>query len=229
MTQVAEPTFETLSAQCGITLPPILSRLLEEGKTDYGRDQADWKLNWRDYTLNAQPILSCVYDLEWISVDKALQIVEIWLNPTFQNGRRFLPFAISGAGDAYCLMPMANGGIGAGLVWHDKAQSAVEMPSFESFIFSKLVESAADLEHLLDDFTPDEARRSVIANIEVITPYLPRDLRDGLQILISGDLAGDESDPSLITVETAETALSLLPTFEKEYFSVVPRWECGRR
>ncbi|MGY5779076.1 hypothetical protein [Rhizobium sp. LEGMi135b] len=225
---MAEPTFETISAQCGIALPPILGRLLHDGKTDYGRDQADWKLNWRDYTLNAQPILSCVYDLEWIGAGKALQIVEKWLNPTFQNGRRFLPFAISGAGDAYCLMPMATGGIGAGLVWHDKGQSAVEMPSFESFIFSKLVESATDLEHLLDDFTPYEARRSVIANIEVIIPYLPWDLSDRLQMLISGDLAGDESDSSLITLEAAETALSPLPSFEKEYFSVVPRWECGR-
>jgi hypothetical protein len=212
--------FESMAAQLGFRLPSALIRLLADRRTSYGNDLNDWKLHWRSYMLKAQPILSCVYDLEWISPEKASQIVENWLNPTYQNGRWFLPFAQTGAGDAYCLTPTAAGEIGVGLIWHDQATGAIESASFESFVFTKLVECAVDLDHLLDDFSPEEARQMLIANVEMMASYLAEDLNEALQVLIA-QVTALESMP-----DAAQTALGVLPAFEQERFSIVPRWEC---
>ncbi|QWF18497.1 hypothetical protein [Lysobacter capsici] len=222
-------TYESLAARTGIPLPPTFVRLLADGKTRYGDDLADWKANWCDYTVRAQPLLSCAYDLEWIGPEQAGEIVEHWLNPGFQNARAFLPFAISGAGDAYCLMKTAAGDVGVGLIWHDRDTSAIESASFDNFVFETLVESAADFEHLLDDFSPEHARDCVRANVSVAAAYLPANLNLALEDMISPQSLDEENDGGMISSAVAEAALSVSPPFERERFAVVPRWQCNER
>ncbi|KRB02384.1 SMI1/KNR4 family protein [Lysobacter sp. Root690] len=220
-------TYESLAARAGIPLPSTFARLLADGRTRYGDNLADWKANWSDYTLRAQPLLSCAYDLEWIDAEQAGEIVDDWLNPGFQNGRAFLPFAISGAGDAYCLMTTAAGTSGVGMVWHDRDDSAIETASFEHFVFTSLVESAADFEHLLDDFSSAQARECVLANMRAAAAYLPANLNHALDALISPQLPEDESDIAMISQATAEAAFGVLLPFAQERFAVVPRWQCN--
>ncbi|MGO1069166.1 hypothetical protein [Lysobacter sp. CA199] len=222
-------TYESLAASSGIPLPSILVRLLADGKTRYGDGPADWKANWSDYTRKAQPLLSCAYDLEWIDAEQAGEIVENWLNPNFQDARAFVPFAISGAGDAYCLMATATGEVGVSLIWHDRDDSAIQAASFEHFVFEQLVESAADFEHLLDDFSPEQARECVLANVRAAAVYLPADLNLALEALISPQSLDEESDCGMISSEIAKAALSVLPAFEQERVAVVPRWLCDKR
>lgn len=220
-------SFESLAASSGIPLPPMFAKLSADGMNRYGENLADWKANWSDYTLKARPLLSCAYDLEWIGAEKAGEIVENWLNPGFQNARAFVPFAISGAGDAYCLMTTAAGDVGVGLVWHDRENSAIQTASFEHFVFEQLVESAADFEHLLDNFSFEQARECVIANVRAAAAYLPADLNLALEALISPESLDEENDGGMISTEMAKAALSVLPLFEQERFAVVPRWMCG--
>lgn len=222
-------TYESLAARTGIPLPPTFARLIADGKTRYGENLDDWKANWSDYTLRAQPLLSCAYDLEWIGPEQAEEIAEAWLNPGFQHARAFVPFAISGAGDAYCLMTTAAGTIAVALVWHDRDDSAIETASFEHFVFTKLVESAADFEHLLDDFSPAQARECVLANVRAAAAYLPANLNHALAALISSRLPDDESDSAMISQVTAQAAFGVLPAFAQERFAVVPRWHCNER
>ncbi|SDY34812.1 hypothetical protein SAMN04487939_101960 [Lysobacter sp. yr284] len=221
-------TFQSLAAHCGIALPPMLERLLADGRTRYGSSREDWQANWFEYTLRARPLLSCVYDLEWIGPERARQIAEEWLDPRFQDGRAFLPFAISGAGDAYCLMRTATGeAAGAGMVWHDRGDSAMDAAGFEQFVFARLVESALDFEHLLDDFSPMQARECVLANLQAAASYLSDAPAQALRSLAAA--AGPVADDStgMIDEDVAARALSVYPAFESPRFAVVPRWECG--
>ncbi|SDY05898.1 hypothetical protein [Lysobacter enzymogenes] len=221
------PTFETLAAHCGIALPPMLARLLADGCTRYGASREDWQANWREYTLRAQPLLSSVYDFEWIDAAQAARIAEEWLHPRFQDGRAFLPFAISGAGDAYCLMRTAAGeAAGAGMIWHDRGDSAMEAASFEQFVFARLVESALDFEHLLDDFSPAQARDCVLADFAAAAGYLPEAAANALRALAAAAEPVEDDSTGMIDEDVAERALSVYPAFESARFAVVPRWEC---
>ncbi|KRA20918.1 SMI1/KNR4 family protein [Lysobacter sp. Root604] len=219
--------FEMLAARTGIALPSSFIRLQADGRTRYGDNLEDWKSNWLEYSLKAQPLLSCAYDLEWIDPAQADEIVEGWLNPRFQDGRRFLPFAISGAGDAYCLMPSADGGVGVGMIWHDRDDSAIESATFEHFLFAALVESAADFEHLLEDFSPAQARECVLSNIRVAAAYLPMELNLALAESIPQDPPGDEGATGMISRALVDATLSVLPAFEPTRFPVLPRWRCS--
>lgn len=222
-------SFESLAIRTGISLPPAFASLLADGGTRYGENAADWKAHWSDYTLRAQPLLSCAYDLEWIDARKAGEIVDGWLNPGFQNGRAFLPFAISGAGDAYCLMRAATGETGVGLVWHDKHDSAIQTADFEQFVFASLVESAADFEHLLDDFSPAQSRECVLANVRAAAAYLPDYLNRTLDALMAPESLDEQSESGMISAQLAKAALSVVLPFEQERFAVTPRWSCGER
>lgn len=219
--------FQPLAQSCGIALPDLLVRLLAEGKTRYGKDREDWQKEWRNYSLSAQPALSCVYDLEWIDAQEAAEFVEQWLNPDYQNGRRFLPFAQSGAGDAYCLTPMADGQMGVAFIWHDQTFSEVESLSFAEFVYRLLVESARDVEHQLEsDFDLSDARQCVIANLRLFDGYLPEPLRTGLErvrVLIE---QREADSPALISAEEARVALAVLPPSVVEKVSITASWEC---
>ncbi len=222
------PTFQSLAAQCGIALPPMLARWQAEGRTRYGTSREDWQAHWRDYTISARSILSCVYDLEWIDAEQAQRIADEWLNPRFQDGRVFLPFAVSGAGDAYCLMRTASGeAAGVGLVWHDRGDSAMDAACFESFVFARLVDSALDFEHLLDDLSPAQARECVLANLEAVAGYLPQAPAQALRALAESAAPAADDSTGLIDESLAERTLSIYPAFESPRFAVAPRWECG--
>ncbi|WP_416048767.1 SMI1/KNR4 family protein [Cupriavidus basilensis] len=224
-------TFSALADASGITLPAMLRQLIDTGRTGYGADIEVWRTDWKASTLAAQPVLSCVYDLEWIDAKQAGESIAKWLNPAFQHGRRFLPFAQTGAGDAYCLTPLANGDIGVALVWHDRGTSRIEAVSFAAFVYEALVCSAADFSHLLDDdYSPAEAVQCVAANIEALRGYLPEAMRAGLARVLADALPGpDDEAAKMISDETTQAVLALLPEVEDEAFAVVARWECGKR
>lgn len=209
----------------GFVLPPLLRQLDADGRCAYP-DPATWRSQWRSRTLAAQPALSCVYDMEWLDSDAASETVAEWLNPRFQNGRRFLPFAQTGAGDAYCLTPAGNGDLGVALVWHDLAESRLTAASFEDFVYESLVLSAGDFSHLTEDgFTREEAGQCVAANISYLKPFLSERYRAGLDALLQG---GNPQAPAdgMITLEAQQTALGVLAEISEAPFSVVARWEC---
>lgn len=221
-------TFAELAEDCGVALPGMLARLIDAGRTGYGEDSAAWRADWKGNTLAARPVLSCMDDLEWIDAQQARETAEEWLNPGYQHGRRFLPFAETGAGDAYCLTPTAGGGVGVALVWHDSGDARVDWASFEAFVFDALVRSAADVGHLVEDgFTPAEAVACVAANINALKEYLPPVMQAELDRL-TADAPPVPADGSTVWINeaSADAALALLPPTEDAPFEVVPRWEC---
>ncbi|WMD21722.1 SMI1/KNR4 family protein [Achromobacter seleniivolatilans] len=223
-------SYPELAASCGIALPPLLARLIDAGLAGYGPDVKAWVANWKAHTLAAQPVLSCVYDLEWIPASEAAENIEEWLNPVFQQGRRFLPFAQTGAGDLYCLMPLANGDIGVALAWHDSGDCEIQAASFDAFIYGSLVRSAADISHLIDgDFTVAEAALCLASNIDALSKYLPEphslELERIRALALSRAQAGEAT---LISQDTAQAALALLPVVQDAPFELLARWECGQ-
>ncbi|MEN5162442.1 SMI1/KNR4 family protein [Achromobacter kerstersii] len=223
-------SYPALAQAHGIPLPALLRHLIEAGLADYGADVKAWVADWRANKLAAQPALSCIDDFEWIKADEAAETIDEWLNPAYQHGRRFLPFAQTGAGDAYCLTPLSNGGVGVALVWHDADTSKIEAVSFDVFAYEAVVRSAGDASHLIDDgFSRAEAAQCVAANLRAVAPSLPQDLRaelDGIARLLTGS-DGQADGPALVPAAAVDAALARVPAVQDAPFVVVARWECG--
>lgn len=218
----AVTTFHALAESTGVVLPESLRRLIDDGKTRYGLDLDDWRKNWRAYSLSGRPVLTCAYDFEWIGAEKSREISETWLNPQFQHGRKFLPIAISGAGDAYCLISSPDGQNGMGMIWHDSKSSKIDDASFDAFVCRVILESALDLEQALDDYSLEEARQCLLANIHELDGYLAEPFISILRTFSQATVDGDEE----VMATAAQTALELLPRADGQPFAVVPAWEC---
>lgn len=133
-------SFDVLSARTGIALPATLRRLIDSGAASYADPE--------------RTALAGLYDFEWLSAGQAQQVIDRWLNPVKQDGNVFLPFARSGAGDAYCLVRLRSGEEGVGMVWHDREASDLCYSSFDHFVVGEYLAVFADLE-LVDDDADD--------------------------------------------------------------------------
>lgn len=130
-------SFDALSAATSIALPASLRHLIERGANSY--DDPD------------RTALSALYDFEWLSAAEAQEVVAGWLNPVKQNGNVFLPFARSGAGDAWCLVRLRSGEEGVCIVWHDADTSTLHYASFDHFVVGEYLNVFAELDLLDDD------------------------------------------------------------------------------
>lgn len=223
--------YETLSTQTGIALPPLLKEFLASGKTHYGPDWAD---TWRQRCVQDPPLFMSWQDFEWIDAEASREIIEGWLNPSAQNGRRFLPFAQSGAGDAWCLTPLDTHGVGVALVLHDDEASSVAHACFDDFVCAGFLQAFADLSHHLDDFTQQEALQLLQADVIRATRCMKGALGDYLQDFCrrpleirpwrDGPRARVRQVASLISQDELAAELDRLPAVDLS-FPVVARWE----
>lgn len=216
--------FEALASRTGIALPPLLRQLLATGRTMYG---PDWAENWRERCLHTPPPLISCRDFEWMDADQARTTIEEWLHPDFQAGKRFLPFAESGAGDVWCLVPLdaLDGAPSAGvaLVRHDAASSEIGHASFADFACVQLLHALADISHWLgeDGLSEQEAWAMVRADVSQVAQGLDAETGAWLQ-----SLCGAASVPSWISVPQLEAGLSLFAPPLAPPLAIVARWNC---
>ncbi|NHZ93109.1 SMI1/KNR4 family protein [Massilia sp. CCM 8733] len=130
-------SFDALSASTGIALPATLRHLIDSGAASYDDPE--------------RTAMAALYDVEWLSAGQAQQVIDRWLNPARQNGNLFLPFARSGAGDAYCVVRLRSGEEGVCMVWHDRPVSHLRYASFDRFVAAEYVTVFADLALIDDD------------------------------------------------------------------------------
>ncbi|MFG0598739.1 SMI1/KNR4 family protein [Delftia sp. WSY_4] len=223
--------YETLSTQTGIALPPLLKEFLASGKTHYGPDWAD---TWRQRCLQDPPLFMSWQDFEWIDAEASREIIEGWLNPSAQNGRRFLPFAQSGAGDAWCLTPLDTHGVGVALVLHDDEASSVSHACFDDFVCAGFLQAFADLSDQLDEFSEPEALQLLRADVAQTTRFMTQELGGYLQDFCrrpleirpwrDGPRARVRQVASLISQDELAAELDRLPAVDLS-FPVVARWE----
>jgi hypothetical protein len=224
--------FEDLTSQTGIALPSLLKNLLSSGKTSYG---PDWATTWQEKMLNGSPAFVSWYDFEWITATDAQQVIREWLNPQAQSGRVFLPFAQSGAGDIYCLMPIEEKSIGVALICHDFETSEIDHQSFDDFVISKFLNNFADLSHLSDDWSEDQVLQCVKSDVLNVSSLMDENQKNYLRSMAEQPLAhrefrsGPKARPtqvlSLISQEKLNHELASFPSPKLDPFKIVPRWE----
>ncbi len=229
-TNLTNLSFGTLAAETGITLPSLLQNLLETGRTVYG---TDW--SWKDRMLRGAAPFASWYDFEWLEARAAQDEIERWLNPRAQHERVFLPFAQSGAGDAYCLMPLDEQSVGVALIWHDDESSRIAYRSFEDFVVARYLETFADLSHLERDFTEDEIHKCISADVSFVSEWMSEPLRNYLRAFCElpltqrafrrGPRSHPQQVPSLISQTQLESELEKLPPTHTAPFPVVAAWE----
>lgn len=168
--------FRRLAEEVGIELPSALQAMIEAGRTRYGED---WRRNWRERCLHEPPALISCFDFEWIDASAAREEVHSWLNPGLQEGRRFLPFAETGAGDVYCLVPQETDQPGVALLWHDRDYASVDYRDFNGFLCAQFLQAFSDLSHLVDDgYSDSEALRVLELDVRLTAVHLASQERE---------------------------------------------------
>ena len=212
--------FESLAARTAIPLPDVFRNLLACGATEYG---ADWSSTWRERCLHNPPALISCVDFEWIDAAQSQEEIEAWLHPEAQGGRSFLPFAKSGAGDLYCLVPFAGpDGVqrtGVAYVWHDSDAHRITYGAFTDFVCGSFLQAFADVETSL---APHEALQSIQADVQQVARCMGAEQRDYLRGFCQLPWAerefrdGPRSKPrkawSLISQEQLDTELEKFPS-----------------
>ncbi len=225
--------FSQLATETGIALPPLLRSLIASGKTTYG---PDWSSTYQQRMLNDPPALISIDDFEWIDGEQARANIESWLNPSAQSGRVFLPFAQSGAGDAFCLIRHGVAEIGVAMIWHDDDESEMGYASFDDFVCSQFIETFSDLSHAVsDDCTAEEVAIQVRMDVASVTELMDVRTREYLRELSArplversyqrGPRSKPEQVPSFISQAEMDVALAKFPKPNVPPFSVVARWE----
>lgn len=231
--------FQSIAAKVGVALPSPLANLLASGKTTYG---PAWQSTWRMRCLVDPPALISCFDFEWIDAGRSRETIVEWLNPEFQAGRSFLPFAKSGAGDSYCLTLTEANEVGVAYIWHDNDESCMLHRNFSDFVCAQFLDTLADLSHLLEDdgFTEEEAVQVVRTDIFQVAGCMEPSARDYL--LAFRDLEPSYRMPvnsaqrrsskgvfSLISEEQLAAEMLKFPPPDGPPFVITARWECRRR
>lgn len=223
--------YQQLSAETGIALPVLLCDFLASGLTVYG---PDWASTWRQRYLQHPPLLISFWDFEWLSAQESRAVIQEWLNPAAQQGRCFLPFAQTGAGDAWCLTPMDDDKVGVALVWHDAAESCIDYQCFADFVYAGFVNAFADLSHGPEGFSPAQIQQSLQADVAQAAQYM--ELRQATYLqdcsrrplvqttFQDGSRAQPRQGVSLLSPHELEMALQKLVVPEMS-FPVLARWE----
>lgn len=209
-------TFANIARHAGFTLPAELIAWYEAGATGNNNTRA----------------MAAVYDVEWISPEVCQETIAEWLNPAAQRGNRFFPFAESGAGDAYCLVKLADGREGVALVWHDSETSSIDYASFADFVAASHLSSYADLSHLEGE---GDLAAFVRASLAVTATALPASHAEAIRAPAQGAVlrlpfkagpkARPEMVPALLPQDVAESQAAGFRLVKPVEFEVVARWE----
>lgn len=208
--------FTAIARQAGLMLPATLAAWYRDGLT-----QGDTHA------------MALVYDFEWITPEDSQRIIDEWLNPAAQHGNRFFPFAESGAGDAYCLVKLADGREGVAMVWHDDDTSEIAHASFDDFVVAMHLTSYADLSHIGADeagtltLIRDSLARSTPALPAAHAEALSAPLAHGVsrQPFRTGPKARPEMVRALLAQDEAESQAQAFTLASPIAFEVVAAWD----
>ncbi|WP_235507256.1 SMI1/KNR4 family protein [Acidovorax sp. Leaf78] len=229
---------DDLATQVGIEVPALLRALVAAGATFYG---PDWPGQWRTLCLTQPPAFISCEDFEWMDAQERADAAQEWLHAAAQGGRRFLPFAQNGAGDAYCLTLGVNAlphtVAPVALVPHDDDEAMVLHASFDDFAAAMLLQSMADLSHQMDEFSLEEAVTQTRLDVACTSALMLADSAERLQAMAGqapqqqsvqdGPRARPRDVWALISPQQLAQELERLPDAQAAplRFSVVPRWE----
>ncbi len=233
---MSDLSLSELAEKARLALPDALARLFADGRTRYGRTREEWRTIWRVRLLTDPPALASTYDYEWLDETSIFETMDEWLSPQWQGGRRFLPFAQTGAGDIFCLTAIQDASPSVACIRHDSGTGETEAASFIDFVYRKLVEALTDYRHLSDaGFSVEEGSRCLIADIKALAPYLP--LKQAEALLGYCNRSPQQSErtegcktafvPSLASKEEASMARLLARDYLAVSFAITPRWEIG--
>ncbi len=228
---------DALAADTGIALPPLLRHLVAGDATAYG---PDWASTWRERCLSTPPPLISCSDFEWLDGQGVRTTAGEWLNPAFQNGQRLVPFAETGAGDAWCLVPL-EGALepGVALVLHDSDASEVGYRSFQDFACVQLLQALADLSDWTgeDSFTAEQACQVVRTDVDQVAAGMDAATGNWLRSLSraqprlsevrDGPRMPARSVLSLVSQEALQHALGRFVRPDFPPLAITARWECA--
>ena len=165
---------EAILRRTGFQLPSTYLRMSERGLLKYGDSREEWSATCAERARCNPPALLCAYDFEWLSADEMVR----WSPPEYwDDAHTLVPFAHTAGSDLWCWYargPALNG-TPVVLAYRDVNEAEVVAPSFEAFLYVKLLESCTfitpeDLEE--SELTPEGKQRELSVNVSVLQDYL---------------------------------------------------------
>lgn len=137
---------EELEKDYGFTYPTLYKQLYKDGMLDWGEFGDGWLDRVYPSIKTAPPLLLYANDLEIMpltTVDEEMDGGLLFADPI----HRFVPFALSGAGDwfAFYFNLQEGDNIPIVQVFHDANEACILAKNLQDFIFLQMLEAVTDL------------------------------------------------------------------------------------
>ena len=143
---------EAIEERYDFTSPALYRQLYAEGLLDIGQTGPDWLTREFPRLRLRPPLLLYGHDFELMQIGDIAEEIAEFLDPySYREIRpelRFIPFAMSGAGDLYCfhLNAATDAGVPIVYVWHDADEATFKAKNLQDFIFRGLLEAVAEVD-----------------------------------------------------------------------------------
>jgi SMI1 / KNR4 family (SUKH-1) len=143
---------EATEARYGFSYPALYKQLFDEGLLDIGQVGPGWLTSELPRLRLRPPLLLFGNDFELMQIADIAEEIAEFLNPdSYREIRpdlRFIPFAMTGAGDLYCfhLNAATDAGVPIVYVWHDADEATFKAKNLQDFIFRGLLEAVAEVD-----------------------------------------------------------------------------------
>ena len=143
---------EALEERYDFTYPALFRQLYAEGLLDIGQTGPEWLTREFPRLRLRPPLLLYGTEFELMQIADVAEEIAEFLDPgshrATRPGLRFIPFAMSGAGDLYCfhLNAATDAGVPVVYVWHDADEATFKAKNLQDFIFRGLLEAVVEVD-----------------------------------------------------------------------------------
>lgn len=142
--------------------PILYKKLFNDKMLDWGELDGEWYE--REYKLRKQspPFLFFAKDFELLPAHTIGDVVDDFMHTFPDLIHKFIPFAMSGAGDHYAFYPAGEigGDIPLVFIWHDDNKCDFLSKNLQDFIFLKMLEAVSDIDNRYDDISKGDLKQN---------------------------------------------------------------------
>lgn len=170
-------TTSAIEQQHGFEYPALYKQLAQDGMLDVGQYGPDWATTVLPKLRDNPTLLLFSSDFELLNLEQAGEVTAELAAPDdyrrIKPAYRFIAFAQNGAGDYFCLLPMAQqvNDIPVVFLWHDANEATFLAKNLQDFIFRRILTDMA-AQDTYNEVSDEEFRRNLAATLKTHRRYL---------------------------------------------------------
>lgn len=183
---------ESVEAIYGVQLPEVYLRLCQDGLLETGKYGSMWYGTYYVERLKHPTLLFLSNEFELIEDNSIAEVAE-WVNDDFSPEEfTCIPFAMSGAGDYYCVAypKEDNDGIDPVVIYlpHDYNEYTYLAKNFVDFIFRHFLEALTDLSFFDLEDEKFSIKKALHQSLLAHQPYLSEEQFEKLKDILTREI-----------------------------------------